>query len=327
MKTDGKHRIIRLIGGSLLLIVNLFPVRGYAQGDYSGTEPGTAAYAYYLAQSIINSYQIFFNIDDEFQKKPITTTTLGPRNVYERSLAVMEEFNTLFPGSVSRQQQDEAYAVDADKASPTDVENILILLQQSLQRQNLFEEYTGLRADKTPNDVYQIMREIGWFHRQIAEQRQIETSWDSPEQVYETVVYKFLPTVYNLAERSGMTYKTYTFPRQPSREVKPRNVYKLVIALYNRMIDYYQLHDETYDAVEFLEITDCDEITPADVFDLEQIVTAELRLHNPSLEISGEIVTRFTNWRASQKTVVPGHVFRLLQHLYLLTGSILQQEG
>ncbi len=209
----GHHDII---GGCMILMLFLLPAESWAQAsDYAGIELGSPAYSYYLAESIIQSYQRLFQIDDTFQKKLISTN-LKPQNVYERTLGIMEEFDTLFPDVISRQQRDTAYAVDPKKASPTEISAILTLIRNELERQGAFQDYDGLRTAKTPNEVYQQMREIGWCHRQIAAQRRIETPWDSVDRVYETVVSEFLPTVYALAEKRGISHAGYAFPSRYS---------------------------------------------------------------------------------------------------------------
>jgi hypothetical protein len=319
-------RFNRTIGGCLVACLFLFPAVSSAQGTtYAGTGLGTPAFSYYLAESIIRSYQNMFQLDENFQRKPISNN-LKPQNVYERTLGIMEEFETLFPGVITQQQRDTAYAVDPTKASPTEITEILTLIRNELERQGAWHEYDGVRTSKTPNEVYQHMRKIGWCHRQIAVQRGIQTTWDSVDRVYETVVQEFLPTVYAIADANDFAYESYGFPRQPSKGVKPRNIYKLVIALYTNIITYYTLREGAGDTVEFVEVNDCDDITPADVFDLEQVVAAELKLRNPALKPSEQVVGQFKSWRATQEKLVPGHTFRLLQHLYILTENVLEQR-
>jgi hypothetical protein len=318
-------RFIRAIRDYLFACLFLLPMASSAQDSkYAGTGLGTPAFSYYLAESIIQSYQNMFQLDDNFQRKPISSN-LKPQNVYERTLGIMEEFETLFPGVITQRQRDNAYAVDPTKASPKEISEILTLIKNELERQAAWREYEGLRTSKTPNEVYQHMRKIGWCHRQIAAQRGIQTTWDSVDRVYETVVYEFLPTVYAIADANDVAYKNYGFPRQPTEEVKPRNIYKLVTVLYTNIMQYYTLREETSDIVQFVEVNDCDEITPADVFDLEQVVAAELKLKNPTLKPSEQVVGQFKSWRATQEKLVPGHTFRLLQHLYILTKNVLEE--
>ena len=315
------------VGGCLFACLCLLTTISSAQdAKYAGTGLGTPAFSYYLAETIIQSYQNMFQLDENFQRKTISNN-LKPQNVYERTLEIMEEFETLFPGVITQQQRETAYAVNPTKASPTEISEILTLIRNELERQGALREYDGLRTAKTPNEVYQLMRKIGWCHRQIAAQRGIQTTWDSVDRVYETVVYEFLPTVYAIADANAFAYESYGFPLQPSEGVKPRNIYKLVIALYKNITQYYTLREETGDMVQFVEVSDCDEITPADVFDLEQVVSAELKLINPALKPSGEVVGQFKSWRATQEKLVPGHTFRLMQHLYILTKNVLEETG
>lgn len=291
---------------------------------YEDTSLGSPAYSYYQAAEIIESYKKMFGIEDTFQKKMISRN-LRPTHVYERTLEMMEEFAALFPDAISKDQREQAYTVNPDEATSVETTYILNFIKTELKRQGTYEPYYELRSPKTPSDVYQIMRKLGWFHRQIAAQRGIETDWDRVERVYTTVVVKLLPSVYAIADDAEVSYQPYAFPRQPSRGVRSRNIYKLVIALYDNIMQAYALQQQTSEnIVQFVEVNDCDEITPADVFDLEQIVAAELRLFNPELQPSEQLLERFETWKASQTKLAPGHTFRLLQHLYLLTEQVLE---
>ncbi len=54
----GHHDII---GGCMILMLFLLPAESWAQAsDYAGIELGSPAYSYYLAESIIQSYQRLF---------------------------------------------------------------------------------------------------------------------------------------------------------------------------------------------------------------------------------------------------------------------------
>ena len=160
-----KTYVNRMIGNFLLAGLFLLPAVSSAQeSKYAGIDLGSPAFSYYLAEEIIQSYQSLFQLEDTFQRKPISHN-LKPQNVYERTLGIMEEFETLFPGVITQQQRDTAYAVDPTKASPTEISGILTLIRNELERQGAWREYDGVRSSKTPNEVYQHMRKIGWCHR------------------------------------------------------------------------------------------------------------------------------------------------------------------
>lgn len=321
------HAFERIVGGGVLLLLVLSGT-SLAQPaltpNSKDTELGTPAYSYYLAEGIMQSYQTLFQIADTFQKKPMSANLI-PRHVFARTLETLEEFETLYPGVISTQQHDAAQAIDLEKATPTEITGILNLIRVELERQGTFREYDGPRSAKIPSEVYQQLRKLGWFHRQIAIQRRIETTWDTVDLVYNTVVREILLTVYALADASKTVYTPYAFPKQPSRDIQPRHIYKLVVALYNNVMRYDSLRGDVAETVKFTEINDCDEITPADVFDLEQIVAAEFTHKYPNLSPSAEIFSNFTSWRAAQEKLAPGHTFRLLQHLFLLTEDLLAQ--
>lgn len=319
----------RVIEGWLFAsLLFVFPLMSRAQpavaSSAKDTEVGTPAYSYYLAEGIIQSYRAQFQIDDTFQKKPISAN-LKPRNVFARTLKALEEFETLYPGALSPQQRDAAYAINVEHATPTEITGMLTLIRNELERQGVFREYGGPRSAKTPSEVYEQIRKLGWFHRQIAAQRQLDVTWDSADRVYTCVVRDIAPTVYAIADQNKAAYTPYAFPKQPSRDIQPRNIYKLVMALYANIMRADTALGNAADAVIFTEITECDEITPADVFDLQQIVVAELAVNHPNAQPSAQFINQFTNWKASQEKLVPGHTFRLLQHLYLLTEDLLAQ--
>jgi hypothetical protein len=135
------------------------------------------------------------------------------------------------------------------------------------------------------------------------------------------VVKNFLPAAQAMADEAGVSYQDYPFPRQPVHDVAPRNIYKLLSHIYDNIARYYQVkHD--YDPLEFLEVNDCDEISPADVFDLIQIVTAELKAEIEFPPLAAATAGQYAAWREKQDAIVPGHTFRLGQYLYMLTKRV-----
>ena len=56
-------------------------------------------------------------------------------------------------------------------AKPADVYRVLSLIKDVLVAKNNFIEFTGLRGPKTPNDVFQMMRQISMHHHEIAKKK------------------------------------------------------------------------------------------------------------------------------------------------------------
>ena len=82
--------------------------------------------------------------------------------------------------------------------------------------------------------------------------------------------------------------------------------------------------DEAYEPIELLEVNDCDEISPSDVFDLIQIVTAELKAEIGIKPLASTTAEQYAAWRERQDSIVPGHTFRLGQYIYILTKRVLE---
>lgn len=291
------------------------------EGEYEGTAIDKPAFSYYLVQGIIDTYRTRFGIADRFDRRPISDT-LKTRNVYHRAVAALEEFATLFPDTISPGRIDGFRAINPNHATSNEVAYILILMRDALREDGFFNEYLNFRTSKTPSDVYQIMRKLGWFHREIAHHQGLEITWDKVDRVYETVVRDFMPTIYRLADEREIPYQSYPFPEQPVADVMPYNIYKLILVIYENVLTTRSEAWLQQNAVRFAPINDCDVITPAEVFDMEQVVAAEFRALFPQEWLSHLIEQRYLEWRSEREALVSGHTFRLLQHLYGITKAL-----
>lgn len=284
----------------------------------------TPTEVYYLARSIDESLAHTYNLPDESFLKKRMSENLRPRNVYQKAFAVVQEFGMLHPGVIDPQQITTAQSLDVNQTVPGDVYKLLTLMSGYFAARGQLVEIEELREQKVPSDVYQILRQITGRHIRIAEQKGMVTDWASVPRVYDAVVKNLLPAVQTVADDAGIVYQDYPFPRQPVNDVTPRNIYKLVGHIYRNIASYHR-QKEAYEPIELVEVTDCDEIAPVDVFDLIQVVSAELKAEVGVKPLAATTAEAYRKWREQQETLVPGHTFRLGQYLYILTKAVLER--
>ncbi len=105
--------------------------------------------------------------------------------------------------------------------------------------------------------------------------------------------------------------------------IMPRNVYNLLFHLYVNISKYY-INKGEYDPIILEKMNDCDEISPADVFDLTQVIAAELKAKSGNKTLDSESMTNYTRWKEGKDKIVPGDVFRLIQYNFILTKRSLE---
>lgn len=309
----------------VLMIIFLCMGVGMSVNVAPGQSPQeiTPTEVYYLAQAIERSLVRMYNLPDEpFLKKRISEN-LRPRNVYQKALFVVEEFGELHPGAIDRERIALAQRAEASQTLPGDVYRLLSVMSDYLAARGRFVESDELREPKRPSDVYHKLRQITGRHIQIAAQKGMVTDWAAVPRVYDAVVNNLLPTAQAIAVDAGIVFQDYPFPRQPVSDVTPYNIYKLISHIYGNIARYYRQKD-AYEAIELIEINDCDVIAPVDVFDLIQVVSAELKAEIGIKPLAATTAEAYRTWREKQETIVPGHTFRLGQYLYLLTKSVLE---
>jgi hypothetical protein len=76
---------------------------------------------YYLVQSIDEILVQQYELSTEPFVKKRMSENLRPRNVYQKALAVVEEFNVLHPNVINRDVLLAAQSIDASQTQPKDV--------------------------------------------------------------------------------------------------------------------------------------------------------------------------------------------------------------
>lgn len=296
---------------------------------FSGSAPGqewkdiTPTDVYYLAKSLDDSLISMYGLSSKLNKKRISNN-LKPRNVYQKVLAVADEFSFLHANALNPVKLTEARNIDMNRTGPGDVYGILTLMKDYLAVNNAFAESAEARTQKTPNDVFQMLRQISLHHNEIARKKSIATDWATPKQVYETVVTNILPAVEKMAHEAEIEHKVFPFPKQPVSGVIPRYVYKLLYHVYKNISEFY-MNKGGYDPIIIEEVNDCDDISPADVFDLAVIISAELKVRSGKKNLDTNTASQYKRWKESKDKIVPGDVFRLIQYNFILTRRVLEK--
>jgi hypothetical protein len=301
-----------------LLILLIIGPAAQAWGDITPTD------VYYLAKSADDSLISMYELSSELTKKRISNN-LRPRNVYQKVLSVADEFNFLHPNALDSLKLSEANNLDMSRTGPSDVHKILGLIKDYLKAKGSFIENFETRNPKTPNDVFQMLRQISMHHHEIVRKKGLITDWAKPERVYEAVVANVLPVTQDLAAKEKVAYKSFAFPKQAVSGVIPRYVYKLLYHMYQNLSDYY-MNKGGYDPIILEQVNDCDKISPEDVFDLTLILAAELKAKGGKKTLGRETAAQYKSWKEGKEKIVPGDVFRLIQHNFILSKKILEHE-
>ncbi len=297
----------------------LFPAVSFGQTS----EEITFTDVYYLAKSIDDSLVQMYQLTGKLNKKRISNN-LRVRNVYMKALSVAEEFNDLHANALNNLALSEAYSIDINQAKPANVYAILSLIKDYLISKDKFAESAEDKTAKTPNDVFQMTRQISLHHTETAGKMNMKTEWGTPAQVYETVVTGIMPAVEGIADEAGIKHNEFSFPKQPVSGVKPRNVYHLLTQVYKNISGYY-MNRGGYDPIVPETINDCDDISPADVFDLAGIISAELKARTGNKALNAKTAGSYSRWKESKDKIVPGDVFRLIQYNFILSKNVLKK--
>jgi len=280
---------------------------------------------YYLAKSIDDSLISAYGLTSIFEKKMLSSN-IRPRNSYQKLLSLADEFNLLHNNAISKAKLDAARQVDTLATKPGDLYNVLSLIKNHLVRKDMFFESAEMRSPKTPSDVTHMLRQISFHHIEIAEMKNIPYDWSTPAQVYDAVMRDILPVVTGVADEAGVEYEPYPFPRQPEKGVIPRNITKIIQHIYGNIAQYYKKKGN-YDSLVLIEVSDCDDISPGDSFDLVKAISAELRAMSGDRQPDTKVLDRYKTWKASKEKIGPGDVYRLLQHIYILSKTILEHSA
>lgn len=305
----------------VLLFFGIALVLFAADTARSETKEITPTDVYYLAHSIDDSLVAMYDLKKTFTKKRFSDNN-KPRSSYQKLMSVIEEFNLIH--GVGEAQLDELRKADPTRITPQTIYDAISLMKNYLVEKGSYKECTEERTPKQPKDVLYILRQISFHNYEIAQKKNLTTDWATPARVYESLVNDVLPAVIKTADDAGVKYKDYAFPKQPTEEVTAWNVVKLLRRLYMNISQYYAAKGK-YEPLVFNEITDCDEISPADSFDMIKIITAELRVMTGIKTLRPETARQYAAWKSSQSKILPGHVYRLLQYNFVLSKNIVEK--
>jgi len=288
---------------------------------------------YYLAKSIDDCLIRMHNLYTVFKKERITNNA-KPKNVYQRVLSVAEEFSYLHRGILGRRPialslltELETKSTKSVEPQPRDVYMVLLLIKNELVLREEFIAYAGQRHEKSPSDVYHMVRQISFHHLEIAGKKN-PLLWNKPERVFDINFFEVHSLLIYLCKENGISPAEFTFPLKPAENIKPKDVYQLQIYLHSFLKEYYFLKDLSYLPVKFEQIIDIDSINPGDVFDLTQIILGELKsFAGISILPSRKTRTNYYNWKNKKKDIFPGDVYNLVQHNTLLAKELLKVVG
>jgi hypothetical protein len=291
----------------------------------SETQEITPTDVYYLAHSIDDSLVAMYDLKTVFRKNRFSEN-IKPRSSYQKLMNTLEEFGLIHGNVFTQSQLEELSKISPAEIKPTHLFQALTLMKNYLVEKGAFQEFKGERTPKQPRDVLYMLRQISFHHLEIAKKKNLTTDWGTPARVYEALVNDILPVLMKAADDVGLKYKEYAFPKQPTEEVSPWNVIKLLRHLYTNISQYHAAKVK-YEPLVLNEITDCDEISPADVFDMLKIIAAEFRFAAGTKTLKPEISKRYIAWKGSQSKILPGHVYRLLQYSFVLSKDIVEKMG
>ena len=279
---------------------------------------------YYLALAIDQAICRLHGDLSAYTKEKLSLN-VKPRNVFQRALGLVEEHHTLFPQSIDASAFALARRKVTTAVQPQDVYRMLTLLKADLVAKRVFTPATEVPSRKTPSYVFHMLRQIS-FHLQEGARKtgkDVKTLF-SPSRVYDANVRQVLPVIYALADAHQLVYVPFEFPTQPIAGVRPHHVYELQSRMYERLADYYETQ-HGLEPVRLDTINDLEGIAPSDVFDLTQLIIAELQAFEkevPQLDVA--VASQYHAWQAqlAASSVLPGHVILLVQHNLQLVQRI-----
>ena len=304
-----------------IMFVALLPatqVWGASEGNITPVD------VYYLTQSIDDSLVSMYGLTYEFKRKKLSSN-IRPRNSYQQLLSLADEFNFLHPGAIDESKLGEARRIDLVNVKPSDLFAVFSLIKEYLVSAGHYTEYHGERTPKVPSDVNYMLRQISHHHLEIAKQRNIQTNWSTPAQVYDAIMNDILPVVHQLVEDAGTLHTHYEFPIQPVRGIKPLNITRLLQHIYANLSGHY-VKKINYEPLILIKANDCDEVTPGDSFDLIKAISAELIAMAGKTTLDSETAAKYGRWKQSKSEIVTGDVFRLLQYVYILSEKMLESK-
>lgn len=284
---------------------------------------------YYLAKSIDNSLITKYSLHSKFIR-PLITNNANPRNVYQKAISLAEEFAQIHPkifgenplnlGALNSLKQ---YA--GDNIQPKHVYSVVHLTKQQLILEGSYIEYLGVKEEKTPSDVFQMLRQISFHHIEIIQQ-QSALKWNKPVRVFEINLFEIYPLLHHIAKNNNIDLKDYSFPLKSTENIRPIDVYRAQLELHGLLEKYYFLKKQDYKPVEFLTPSDNNNINPGDVYDLSRIILGEFKsFEGGSGKLKKEVSVQYYNWKNKKGSIVPGDVYNLVQYNVFILKKILSK--
>ncbi len=316
--------IKRTIAFIILMLINAFiPLNNVDSADEI-----TSTDVYYLLKSIDDSLVEMHELYTEFDKEQFANNNKLNSN-FQRAIKLAEEFsylhtNVFGQSSISRKQL-QRLEKEANYAhiQPEDVYDVISIIKNVLLSGGNFIEYKGERKEKTPSDVYQMMRQTAYSHLLIFNKRN-PIPWNKPERVYEANFFEIYPMLIKIVREKGHVPEIFSFPQKPATGILPRDVYNAEIYLYDLVQKYLTSKMSNYEPVYIVQTKYLTKIEPSDVFDLAQIIIAELKSvsGNPQ-KLDRQTLSRYYSWKSDKlHNIIPGDVYNLVQYNISLLESL-----
>ncbi len=282
---------------------------------------------YYLLKSIDDSLVEMHSLYTEFDKVQFADNIKISSN-FQRALLLAEEFSYLHTNifgqaSISEKQlQKLEKEVNLTNVQPEDVYRVLSIIKNVLLAKGNFIEYKGNKIEKTPSDVYQMMRQISHHHLEIFYLRD-PVPWKKPERVYEANLFSIYSQLIKIVKEHGLVPEMFSFPKKPTKGIKPKDVYAAQIYFYDLLQKYLASKVSNYEPVYIEQTRDQSKIDPGDVFELSQIIIADIKsVLGNTQKLGRQTLSRYYSWKSDKLHIIPGDVYNLVQHNISLLESL-----
>lgn len=308
-------KFVMIVVVALILTPSIF--MGSANGAIT-----TPTDVYYLVKSVDESVMQDNGLDSQYSKQPLSVN-VNPRNVYQKLLNVIAEFNTLYPKSISSKIVSTKTGKVGNNPLASDVYDIVAMMKDALTKNNAFSNTSAEKSPKNPSDVFQLLRQLSSHISEASDKKglNVKALW-SPSRVYESNYLVFLAGVQNLAKEHGKSFEKYAHPTNPESGKKPKDVFAKITSTHKALSNYYvKKTGGDYTSVVLEDISDKAGITPVDVFDLVQIAIGELKYITGEVALGRADKFQYSSW-ARSTDVKPGHVFVLVSYIENISKSL-----
>lgn len=277
---------------------------------------------FYLLKGVDESLMGDNGLNSLYTKQPLSTN-INPRNVFQKIVNVIAEFNTLYPNSVSLKYVSSKVSKVGNNPLPSDVYDVVAMMKDALSQRSAYTRTSVEITTKTPSHVFQLLRQLSSHISEASTKKGINVMalW-SPARVYRTNFLILLAGVQKLANEHGIAYAKYTHPALPESGKQPKDVFAVITSAHNRLSKYYvKSTNGNYTPLVLAKIVDKESITPVDVFDLTQLAIGELKFITGEGKHGRADKFRYSSW-AKSTTVLPGHVFILVSYIERVTRNL-----